>query len=61
MTTPDQLKVSEVLEELKLERDESGPFIPGAPTKFMVTEKTLNFLRGKSVTVDASGAITFEK
>jgi hypothetical protein len=61
MTTPDQLKVSAALEELKFEQDDSGPVIPGSPTKYVATDETVEFLKGKVVTVDASGSVTVKK
>lgn len=58
MSTQVQAEVSSALDDLKLERVPGG--IPGSPSIFKVTEETVKFLKGKTVTVHPSGAVSVE-
>lgn len=56
MATQLQATVSSALQELKLKADEGG--MPGSPVTLSVTEETLEYLRGKKITVDSDGKLT---
>lgn len=48
--------VAGALEHLKLEPKEST--MPGSPSEFVVTDETLEFLKGKTISVSAAGKVT---
>ena len=62
MATHDQTIVTAALEDLKLEfvPPEEDPPKVGGPVTFRVTDATLEFLKGKTVTVDSDAKIVAE-
>lgn len=57
LATREQALVAGVLEDMKLEAVQQNPVVPGSPQKFKVTEKTLEYLKDKTVTVDSDGSV----
>ena len=58
MATREQALVSTALGELKFEFQEAEGGNVGGPAKFVVTDDTLSFIKGKAVIVDESGAVS---
>ena len=62
MSTREQSYVTAALNTLKFEMlpPPGDPPIVGGPASFKVTDATLEFLKGKTVTVDSDASVTVE-